>query len=560
MRSSRPRPPLPPRLPPMSPCRRRRQNLPAGPDVQLQWSKAPVPLLRHRLRRHGRRQRRTGRRHPRRHAGRGQPRPQLRQGLLPVEDHVRRRPADPAAAAHEERAVRQGRRVPARLLGPRLRRDGAAVEARAEGEGPGRGRHVRLGPMDDFRGLRRLEADAGGLPHQQPRSERPPLHGLGGRHLHPNLRHGRADGVLRRLRARRRLRALGLEHGGDAPDPMDPGDRPPAVRPARADRDVVDLRAPHDRPVRRADHLQARHRPRDPELHRELHHPDRRGEPRIRRQARATSGWPTPTSATACGRSTCSSSGPSTPTTRRCRSPSDFDAYAKLMAEYTLDKVSELAGVPKTTAGSARQALRRPEDQGDVALDYGVQPARPRRLGEPPGLQPPSADRENLGARQQPVLAHRAAVRLRHGARGRHLLPSPSRPTCWSPTPSTASTPSTSGSSRRACCLARSATTPCSRTACSRTASSTPTGSCATTTSRRRRTPTTRPIRATATPRTSSWSPTPILPSRRWRPTSSSRPRCGSRRRAPTATPSGGPTSGTSSSTRRARRAPTCGS
>ena len=90
-------------------------------------------------------------------------------------------------------------------------------------KGPDAVGHVRLGPMDDFRGLRRLEADAGGLPHQQPRSERPPLHGLGGRHLHPNLRHGRADGLLRRLRARRRLRALGLEHGGDAPDPMDAG-------------------------------------------------------------------------------------------------------------------------------------------------------------------------------------------------------------------------------------------------------------------------------------------------------------------------------------------------
>ena len=53
---------------------------------------------------------------------------------------------------------------------------------------------------------------------------------------------------------------------------------------------------------------------------------------------------------------------------------------------------------------------------------------------------------------------------------------------------------------------------------------------------------------------------TPIRPSRRWRPTSSCRPRCGSRRRAPTATPSGAPTCGTSSSTRRARPAPTCGS
>ena len=43
--------------------------------------------------------------------GRGQPRPQLRQGLLPVQDHVRRGPPDDAAAAHEGRQVRQGRRV-----------------------------------------------------------------------------------------------------------------------------------------------------------------------------------------------------------------------------------------------------------------------------------------------------------------------------------------------------------------------------------------------------------------------------------------------------------------
>ena len=105
--------------------------------------------------------------------------------------------------------------------------------------------------------------------------------------------------------------------------------------------------------------------------------------------------------------------------------PSDFEAYAKLMGEYTADKVSELSGVPKATLESARQALRRPEDQGDVALDDGVQPARPRGVGEPHGLQPPPPDREDLGARQQPVLAHRAALGLRHGARGRHLLASP---------------------------------------------------------------------------------------------------------------------------------------
>ena len=356
------------------------QNLPAGPDIQLQWSKAPVPLLRHRLRRHGRRQGRKGRRHPRRHEGGGQPRPQLREGLFPVEDHVRRRPADPAAAPHEERAVRQGRRVPAGLVGSRLRRDGAAVQARAEGERPGRSRHVRLGAMDYFRGLRRLEAHAGGLPHQQPRSERPPLHGLGGRRLHPNLRHGRADGLLRRLRARRRLRALGLEHGGDAPDPMEPGDRPPAVRPARADRDVVDLRAPLDRLVGRADHLQARHRPRDPELHRELHHPDRRGEARLRRQAlQHPHGEHRHRLRPAAG-ARARAAGPARQR-RAGVAPIRFRSLREAHGRIHGRQGVRALGRAEDDAGEARQALRRPEDQGDVALDDGVQPARPRACG-----------------------------------------------------------------------------------------------------------------------------------------------------------------------------------
>ena len=44
--------------------------------------------------------------------------------------------------------------------------------------------------------------------------------------LHAHLRHRRADGLLRRHRARRRLRAVGLEHGGDAPDPVETRRRP----------------------------------------------------------------------------------------------------------------------------------------------------------------------------------------------------------------------------------------------------------------------------------------------------------------------------------------------
>ena len=93
--------------------------------------------------------------------------------------------------------------------------------------------------------------------------------------------------------------------------------------------------------------------------------------------------------------------------------------------DYTLEKRVELSGVePEFLAGTGR-TLRRPKSQGHVALDHGLQPACPRRLGQPDRLQSPSADGKNFRAGQQPVLAHRAAIGLRHGARGRHLRASP---------------------------------------------------------------------------------------------------------------------------------------
>ena len=51
------------------------------------------------------------------------------------------------------------------------------VEGRAEGERPVVGRHVRLRPVDDLGRLRRREAHEGGLPLQQHRPQRAPLHG-----------------------------------------------------------------------------------------------------------------------------------------------------------------------------------------------------------------------------------------------------------------------------------------------------------------------------------------------------------------------------------------------
>ena len=258
----------------------------ADPDAaNAQVVEGAVPLLRHRLRRDGGGEGQPRRRHARRRRGRGQPRHQLRQGLLPVQDHVRRGPADDAAAAHEERPVRQGRRVRARLVGPGLRRDGRAVQARAEGQGADRGRHVRLRPVDRLGGLRGAEADEGGLPLQQPRSQRAPLHGVGRGRLHAHLRRRRADGLLRRHRGRRRLRAVGLEHGGDAPGAVDAGDRPAPERQERQGRRAVALRAPLLRAGRHRAHLHAADRPGDPQLHRPPHHQDQPRQPRLRRQA-----------------------------------------------------------------------------------------------------------------------------------------------------------------------------------------------------------------------------------------------------------------------------------
>ncbi len=107
--------------------------------------------------------------------------------------------------------------------------------------------------------------------------------------------------------------------------------------------------------------------------------------------------------------------------------PIDFAAYKALVSEYTLEKVAKLSGVDKGLSRGTRRAIRRSQSQGDVAMDDGLQPARPRRLGQPAHLQHPSVDRKDRRAGQQPVLADRATLGLRHGARGRHLRPPPAR-------------------------------------------------------------------------------------------------------------------------------------
>ena len=263
----------------------RRRRPPSG-DAGLKWSQGALPLLRHRLRRDGGGQGQPRGRHARRPAGRGQPRPQLRQGLLPLEDHVRRGPADDAAAAHEGRQVRQGRRVRAASPGTQ------AFDVMAEQfkrvlkeKGPTAVGMFGSGQWTVWEGYAGLKLMKAGFRSNNldPNARHCMASAAVG--LHAHLRHRRADGLLRRHRGRRRLRALGLEHGRDAPDPVDAGDRPAPERAERQGGGAVDLRAPLLRAGRHRAHLHAADRPGDPQLHRPPHHQDQPREPRLRRQA-----------------------------------------------------------------------------------------------------------------------------------------------------------------------------------------------------------------------------------------------------------------------------------
>ncbi len=76
--------------------------------------------------------------------------------------------------------LRQGRRVHPGDVGRGVRRDGRAGQARPEGEGTDRARHVHVRAVHDLGRLRRHQADARRFPLQQPRSQCATLHGLGG--------------------------------------------------------------------------------------------------------------------------------------------------------------------------------------------------------------------------------------------------------------------------------------------------------------------------------------------------------------------------------------------
>ena len=118
--------------------------------------------------------------------------------------------------------------------------------------------------------------------------------------------------------------------------------------------------------------------------------------------------------------------------------PMTFDEFAKFVSTYDLEYTAKLERRAEEPPAGARRAVRRPEGEGDVLLDHGVQPAHARRLVQQHGLQHPPADREDLDARatarSRSRGSPRPAARRARSARSRTGC----RPTWWSPTRSTA--------------------------------------------------------------------------------------------------------------------------
>jgi nitrate reductase NapA len=75
-----------------------------------------------------------------------------------------------------------------------------------------------------------------------------------------------------------------LQHGRDASGAVVAPDRPPADASRVQGRRAVHVRAPQLRPRRSGHGVHPQHRPGDPELHCQLHHPERQGQQGIRRE------------------------------------------------------------------------------------------------------------------------------------------------------------------------------------------------------------------------------------------------------------------------------------
>ena len=280
--------------------------------------------------------------------------------------------------------------------------------------------------MDDLGGVRGLQAFQGWLPHQQPRSQCAPLHGLGRVRLHALVRHRRADGLLRRFRGRRRVRPVGLEHGGDAPDPVVAHHRSAAIISACQGGRAVHIRASLVRAGRHPDGVQAADGSHHPQRYRQPHHQDQSRQQGFRRQAYGLQAGPDRHRLRSAAGASAAGEGHRQGQGRRRDRHHVRSVRSVRLGLHPAEggrRIRRAAQSHRSLGG----ALRGPQDKGHEPVDHGLQPAHAWRLGQQPRLQSAPADRQDLRARQQPVFADRAAVGMRHGARGRDVLASPAR-------------------------------------------------------------------------------------------------------------------------------------
>ena len=264
----------------------RRQPRHRARRQRTEMGQGAVPVLRHRLQRDGGDQGQPRGRDPWRHQVGGQSRPQLRQGLFPLQDHVRPRPPDPADAAQDGRQIRQERRVHAGVVGRSLRHHGGEMEGGAEEARPERRRHVRLRPVD---GLGRL---CGRRSCSRPASAPTtsiPMRGTAW--PPPSAGFMRTFGIDEPMGCYDDIEAAdAFVLWGSNMAEMHPilwtrvTDRR-LSRAACPRRRAVDLRAPLVRPRRHRHDLHAADRSLHPQLHRQPHHQDRPGQQGLRRRA-----------------------------------------------------------------------------------------------------------------------------------------------------------------------------------------------------------------------------------------------------------------------------------
>ena len=233
--------------------------------------------------------------------------------------------------------------------------------------------------MDGVGRLRRFETHEGGISVQQPRSQRAPLHGLRRWRFHAHLRHGRAHGLLRRLRTRRRLRPVGRQHGGDASHPLVSINRSQTKRAPRQSGGVVHLREQMLRTRRHPHGVRATKRSRHSQLHRQPHYSEWQRQRRLRQQAYqlppGKRGYRLRTApGTSLGEKRQEQQkGRRFPTDdhgRVCR------VRTPLRSRFRIQNFRRSQG----TVEGAGRTLCRPRHQGDVDLDHGVQSAHPGRL------------------------------------------------------------------------------------------------------------------------------------------------------------------------------------